>query len=74
MLLSILNNLDLSAKKNQKFDALAMITKPQKDYEQSQIIEEFSQNYQVNTGLTGCGCKIRTQPLPRDTFASRTVG
>lgn len=46
MLLSILNNLDLSAKKNLKFDALAFESKHQKDYEQSQLIQEFSENYQ----------------------------
>ena len=53
MLLSILNNLDLSAKKNLEFDALAFETKHQEDYEQSQSIREFSENYRDN---------------PRDTF------
>lgn len=48
MLLSILNNLDLSAKKNLKFDALAFETKHQKDYEQLQSVREFSQNYRDN--------------------------
>lgn len=68
MLLSILNNLDLSAKKNFKFDALAHFSQHQKNYDRSPLIQEFSKNYRDNTGLTGYGCKIRTQPLLRNTF------
>ena len=33
-------------------DVIALETKHQEDYEQSQIIEEFSQNYQENSRTT----------------------
>ena len=52
MLLSILNNLNLFAKKNLEFDAIAFETKHQENYEQSLSSEEFSNNYQENSRTT----------------------